>query len=33
MTRLLEVNGLHAAYGATKVLHDISFSLEAGAAG
>ncbi len=30
MTRLLEVNGLHAAYGATKVLHDISFSLEAG---
>jgi branched-chain amino acid transport system ATP-binding protein len=30
MTRLLEVNGLNAAYGATKVLHDISFSLEAG---
>ena len=30
MTRLLEVSGLHAAYGATKVLHDINFSLEAG---
>jgi branched-chain amino acid transport system ATP-binding protein len=30
MTRLLEVNGLNAAYGATKVLHDISFSLEVG---
>ena len=30
MTRLLEVSGLHAAYGATKVLHDINFSLETG---
>ncbi len=30
MTRLLEVTGLNAAYGATKVLHDINFSLEAG---
>ena len=30
MTRLLEVSGLNAAYGATKVLHDINFSLEAG---
>ena len=30
MTRLLEVNGLNAAYGATKVLHDINFSLEVG---
>ncbi len=30
MTRLLEVSGLNAAYGATKVLHDINFVLEAG---
>ena len=30
MTKLLEVSGLNAAYGATKVLHDISFTLEAG---
>ena len=30
MTKLLEVSGLNAAYGATKVLHDINFSLEAG---
>jgi branched-chain amino acid transport system ATP-binding protein len=30
MTKLLEVSGLHAAYGATKVLHDINFSLEVG---
>ena len=30
MTRLLEVSGLNAAYGATKVLHDIKFSLEVG---
>jgi branched-chain amino acid transport system ATP-binding protein len=30
MTRLLEVSGLNAAYGATKVLHDINFTLEAG---
>ena len=30
MTRLLEVSGLNAAYGATKVLHDINFSLEVG---
>jgi branched-chain amino acid transport system ATP-binding protein len=30
MTRLLEVTGLNAAYGATKVLHDVNFSLEAG---
>ncbi len=30
MTRLLEVSGLNAAYGATKVLHDINFSLETG---
>jgi branched-chain amino acid transport system ATP-binding protein len=30
MTKLLEVKGLNAAYGATKVLHDIDFSLEAG---
>ncbi len=30
MPKLLEVSGLHAAYGATKVLHDINFSLEAG---
>jgi branched-chain amino acid transport system ATP-binding protein len=30
MTRLLEVSGLNAAYGATKVLHDINFSLESG---
>ncbi len=30
MPKLLEVNGLNAAYGATKVLHDINFSLETG---
>ena len=30
MTRLLEVTGLNAAYGATQVLHGIDFSLEAG---
>jgi branched-chain amino acid transport system ATP-binding protein len=30
MTKLLEVSGLNAAYGATKVLHDVSFSLEVG---
>ena len=30
MQKLLEVSGLHAAYGATKVLHDINFTLEAG---
>lgn len=30
MTKLLEVSGLSAAYGATKVLHDVSFSLESG---
>ncbi len=30
MTRLLEVSGLNAAYGATKVLHDINFTLETG---
>jgi branched-chain amino acid transport system ATP-binding protein len=30
MTKLLEVKGLNAAYGATKVLHDVNFSLEAG---
>ncbi len=30
MTKLLEVTGLNAAYGATKVLHDVNFSLEAG---
>ena len=30
MTRLLEVTSLNAAYGATKVLHDINFSLETG---
>ena len=30
MTRLLEVSGLNAAYGATQVLHGIDFSLEAG---
>ncbi len=30
MTKLLEVSGLNAAYGATKVLHDVSFSLETG---
>ena len=30
MQKLLEVSGLNAAYGATKVLHDINFSLEAG---
>ena len=30
MTKLLEVKGLNAAYGATKVLHGIDFVLEAG---
>ncbi len=30
MPKLLEVSGLNAAYGATKVLHDINFSLETG---
>ena len=30
MTKLLEVSGLNAAYGATKVLHDVSFTLEVG---
>ena len=30
MTRLLEVTGLTASYGATQVLHGIDFSLEAG---
>ncbi len=30
MTRLLEVTGLNASYGATQVLHGIDFSLEAG---
>ena len=30
MPKLLEVSGLNAAYGATKVLHDINFSLEQG---
>ncbi len=30
MPKLLEVSGLNAAYGATKVLHDINFSLEVG---
>ncbi len=30
MTKLLEVSGLNAAYGATKVLHGINFSLEVG---
>lgn len=30
MTRLLEVTGLNATYGATQVLHGIDFSLEAG---
>ncbi|MEY2953059.1 MAG: high-affinity branched-chain amino acid transport ATP-binding protein LivF [Pseudomonadota bacterium] len=30
MSTLLEVKGLHAAYGATQVLHDVNFSLEAG---
>ena len=30
MAQLLEVASLHAAYGATRVLHDLSFSLEAG---
>ena len=30
MTRLLEVSGLNASYGATQVLHGIDFSLEAG---
>ncbi len=30
MPSLLEVNGLTAAYGATEVLHGISFTLEAG---
>jgi branched-chain amino acid transport system ATP-binding protein len=30
MAKLLEVKGLSAAYGATKVLHGVSFSLEPG---
>ncbi len=30
MSKLLEVKGLNAAYGATKVLHDINFTLEQG---
>ena len=30
MGKLLEVSGLSAAYGATRVLHDIHFSLDAG---
>ena len=30
MSKLLEVRGLHAAYGATKVLHGISLDLEQG---
>ena len=30
MPKLLEVTGLNAAYGATKVLHDVNFSLESG---
>jgi branched-chain amino acid transport system ATP-binding protein len=30
MSKLLEVTGLHAAYGASQVLHDVAFSLEAG---
>ena len=30
MPKLLEVTGLHAAYGPTRVLHDVNFSLEAG---
>ena len=30
MARLLEVDALHAAYGATRVLHGISFSMERG---
>ena len=30
MPKLLEVSGLNAAYGATKVLHDVNFSLESG---
>ena len=30
MTRLLEVRGLHAAYGATEVLHGIDLDVEQG---
>jgi len=30
MGKLLEVSGLSAAYGATRVLHDINFALDAG---
>ena len=30
MPKLLEVTGLHAAYGPTRVLHDVNFSLETG---
>ncbi|MGV2980576.1 ABC transporter ATP-binding protein [Camelimonas sp. ID_303_24] len=30
MTKLLEVKGLHASYGQTKVLHGIDFSIEQG---
>jgi branched-chain amino acid transport system ATP-binding protein len=30
MPKLLEVTGLNAAYGATKVLHDVNFSLDVG---
>ncbi|MFD2677122.1 ABC transporter ATP-binding protein [Camelimonas lactis] len=30
MTKLLEVKGLHAGYGQTKVLHGIDFSIEQG---
>ena len=30
MSRLLEVRGLHAAYGPTRVLHGIDLDVEAG---
>ena len=30
MSKLLEVTGLNAAYGSTRVLHDVNFSLETG---
>jgi branched-chain amino acid transport system ATP-binding protein len=30
MSKLLEVKGLHASYGPTRVLHDVNFSLEQG---
>ena len=30
MSKLLEVTGLNAAYGPTRVLHDVNFSLETG---